>query len=129
MDVVESSSETNRDEVRLSEKVNHLVVSDKRRYLEKISVIGKDPYCIPSSELSKDVVPPIQCTDIFNYLVLGKSFCTTEKFKAFKSLEAYKYFECGFVKYLGGKVFNEKIVTIAKVDCNFLACSNIIIIH
>ena len=29
MDMVESSSETNRDEVRLSEKVNHLVVSDK----------------------------------------------------------------------------------------------------
>ena len=129
MDVVESSSETNRDKVRLSEKVNHLVVSDKRRYLEKILVIGKDPYCIPSSELSKDVVPPIQCTDIFNYLVLGKSFCTTEKFKAFKSLEAYKYFECGFMEYLGGKVFNEKIVIIAKVDCNFLACSNIIIIH
>ena len=54
MDVVESSSETNRDEVRLIEKVNHLAVSDKRRYLEKISVIGKDPYCIPSSKLSKD---------------------------------------------------------------------------
>ena len=103
MDTVESNSEMSRDEVRLSEKVNHLVVSD-RRYLEKISAIRKDPYCIPSSELSKDVVPPVQCTDIFNYLVLGKSFCTTEKFKAFKSLEAYKYFECGFVEYLGGKV-------------------------
>ena len=119
MDTMKSNSETNRDldwdEVRLSEKVNHLAVSDKRRYLEKISVIGKDPYCILSSELSKDVVPPVQCTDIFNYLVLGKSFCTTEKFKAFKSLEAYKYFECGFVEYLGGKVFNEKFVTIAKV--------------
>ena len=87
MDAVESNSEMNWDEVKLSEKVNCLVVSDKRRYLKKISVIGKDPYCILSSELSKDVVPPIQCADIFNYLVLGKSFCTTEKFKAFKSLE------------------------------------------
>ena len=76
-------------------------------------MIAKDPYCIPSSELSKDVVPPVQCTDI--YLVLGKSFCTMKKFKAFKSLVAYKYFECGFVEYLGGKVLNEKIVTIAKV--------------
>ena len=122
MDTVESNSEMNQDEVRLSEKVNHLVVSDRRRYLEKISAIGKDPYCIPSSELSKDVVPPIQCTDIFNYLVLGKSFCTTEKFKAFKSLEAYKYFECGFVEYLGGKVFNEKFVTIAKVSRLQLSC-------
>lgn len=122
MDTVESNSEMNQDEVRLSEKVNHLVVSDRRRYLEKISAIGKDPYCIPSSELSKDVVPPIQCTDIFNYLVLGKSFCTTEKFKAFKSLEAYKYFECGFVEYLGGKVFNEKYVTIAKVSRLQLSC-------
>lgn len=121
MDTVESNSEMNRDEVRLSEKVNHLVVSDRRRYLEKISAIGKDPYCIPS-ELSKDVVPPVQCTDIFNYLVLGKSFCTTEIFKAFKSLEAYKYFECRFVEYLGGKVFNEKFVTIAKVSRLQLSC-------
>ena len=93
MDAVKSNSETNRDldgdKVGLSDKVNHLAVSDKRRYLEKISVIGKaDPYCIPSSELSKDVVPPVQCTNIFNYLVLGKSFRTMEKFKAFKSLEA-----------------------------------------
>ena len=122
MDTVESNREMNRDEVRLSEKVSHLVVSDRRRYLEKISAIGKDPYCIPSSELSKDVVPPVQCTDIFNYLVLGKSFCTTENFKAFKSLEAYKYFECGFVEYLGGKVFNEKFVTIAKVSRLQLSC-------
>lgn len=95
MDAVKSNKETNADKVRLSENIEHLVVSDKRRYLEKIALIGKDPYCIPTSELSKNVVPPVQCTDIFNYLVLGKSFCTTEKFKA---LDAYKYFECGVSK-------------------------------
>ena len=87
MDAVKSNSETNRDldrdKVRFSEEFNHLAVSDKRRYLEKISVIGKDTYGIPCSELSMYVVPPIQRTDILNYLVLGKSFCTTEKFKVF----------------------------------------------
>ena len=79
-----------------------LVISDKKRYLEKISTTI-DPYCIPFAELSKDVLPPVQCTDIFNYLVLGKSFYTSQRFKAFKSMEAYKYFECGFVNCLGTK--------------------------
>ena len=46
MDAVESNGETNADEVRFSENVEHLVVSDKRRYLEKIAAIWKDPYCI-----------------------------------------------------------------------------------
>ena len=80
-------------EASLSEYAQGLSVSDKRRYIEKISGI-QDPYCIVTSE---DILPPVQCMDIFNYLVLGKSFCTSKRFKAFKSLEAYRYFECGFV--------------------------------
>ena len=83
----------------LSEYARSLAVSNKRRYLEKIQFQAgiQDSYCIPVHELSKSCIPPVQCVDIFNYLVLGKSFCTSQRFKAFKSLEAYKYFECGFV--------------------------------
>ena len=107
-------------EASLSEYARGLAVSDKRRYMEKISGI-KDPYCIVTSELSKGILPPVQCTDIFNYLVIGKSFCTSQRFKAFKSLEAYRYFECGFVQYLGSKKFDSKYAIIAKVfGCEWL---------
>ena len=88
-------AEAQRDDV-LSEYTRGLLVSDRRRYLEKIAGVG-DPYLIPHNYLWTNVLPSVQCTDIFNYLVLGKSFCTSQGFKAFKSLEAYKYFECGFV--------------------------------
>ena len=100
--------------VLLSEFASSLSVSNKRRYLEKTRGVG-DPYLIPTDELQKDVLPPVQCTDIFNYLVLGKSFCTSQRFKAFKSLEAYKYFESGFVNCLGSKAVGKKFVTVAKV--------------
>ena len=101
--------------ISLSEYARGLVISDKRRYSEKISTTEVDPYCIPLAELNKENLPPVQCTDIFNYLVLGKSFCTSQRFKAFKSMEAYKYFECGFVNCLGTKIYRKNYVTVAKV--------------
>jgi len=55
------------------------VISDKRRYLEKISTTKVNPHCIPFAELSKDILPLVQCTDIFIYLILGKSFCTSQQ--------------------------------------------------
>ena len=101
----------------LSDYAQKLVVSDKRRYLEKIAGVG-DPYCIPKADLSKEAFPPVEPTDIFNYLVLGCSFCTTKRFKAYKSLDAYKYFVCGFVNCFGSKTFGQqRIVTVAKVCC------------
>ena len=80
------TSSLDQEKITLSDYACGLVISDKRRYLEKISAIEVDPYCISFAELSKDILPPVQCTDIFNYLVLGKSFCTSQRFKAFKSL-------------------------------------------
>ena len=102
--------------INLGQYASSLAVSNKRRYLEKIACISVDPYTIPISELREDTLPPIQCTDIFNYLVLGTSFCTSQKFNAFKSLEAYKYFESGFVMSVDGKVIGNKFVTLGKVS-------------
>ena len=139
-------------ELPLSEYVLELSVSNKRRYLEKISSeIDQDPllllllllvilcrplleysaqvttyiqvyklnncypYLIPASELRNGDFPPVTNTDIFNYLVLGHSFCTSQRFKSHKSLDAFKYFLCGFVKYLGSKRFDGKYAAIAKV--------------
>ena len=59
-------------ELPLSEYVRELSVSNKRRYLEKISSgIHQDPYLIPASELRNGDFPPVTNTDIFNYLVLA----------------------------------------------------------
>ena len=60
-------SSSSEETISLSEYARELVISDKRRYLEKISSTGVDPYCIPLTELSKDNLPPVQCTDVFNY--------------------------------------------------------------
>ena len=76
---------------RLSEYASNLVLSNKRRYLEKVSGIG-DPYCIPAEQLHTE-----------GLLGPGREFYTSEKFKAFKSLETYKYLESGFVNVLGVK--------------------------
>ena len=109
-------SSLSEENISISDYARGLAISDQRRYLEKISTCEVDPYCIPFAELSKDILPPVQCTDIFNYLVLGKSFCSSQRFKAFKSMEAYKYFECGFVNCLGTKIFSKNCVTVAKVS-------------
>ena len=102
------------DGISLSDYARELSVSNKRRYLEKIAGI-QDPYSIAAGELSKDVFPPVTNTDIFNYLVLGTSFCTSQRFKAHKSLDAFKYFLCGFVKHLGSKKVDKKYAVLAKV--------------
>lgn len=108
-------SSLSEDNISLNDYSRGLALSDKSRYLEKISMI-EVPYCIPFTELSKDILPLVQCIDIFNYLVLGKSFVLHKDLKAFKSMEAHKYFECSFVKYLGTKIFSKNYVTIAKVS-------------
>ena len=107
---------TMQTDLILSKYTRTLAISNKRRYLEKISGIEVDPYYILCSELSDEVLPPVGCTDMFNYLVLGTSFCTTERFKAFKSLDAYKYFESGFVSSVGAKKIGKKVVTTGKVS-------------
>jgi len=96
----------------VSEHAKKLIVSDKRRYLEKIADVGSDPYCISAAQLSKEVIPSVQ-SRYFNYL--STSFCTSQMFKAFKSLDAYIYFECGFANCLGIKQINSKTVTVAKI--------------
>ena len=49
----------------------------KRRYLQKISVIGVD-FVVLNADVNLDAesLPFMESTDIFSYLVLGKSFYT-----------------------------------------------------
>lgn len=77
----------------------------KERYEEKIRECGCDPYAIKKKDLSvspKDF-PEITLLDIGEYLVHSVSAFTKKKFSAYKSTEAYKHFESGFVLNIGSK--------------------------
>ena len=98
------ASENDGESVQYTESLS---ISDKRRYLEKTKEIG-DPYGYPLSALSQDDLPPVRSTDIFNYLVLSTSFCTSKRFKAYKSMDAYKYFLSGFVSSVAARKVDKK---------------------
>ena len=91
----------------------------KKRYLEKISLIGDiDPYKI---DVSADLVvasdfPPIDACDIVLYLVLQTSFTTMKQFKARKSLKAYNQFTNGWVKDVKSWKIHDKSVVMGKVS-------------
>ena len=100
----------------ISEHVKSLDEHVKRRYLQKISVIGVDPADLNAGvNVDTECLPPIESTDIFTYLLLGTSFYTKEQFKNFKSLEAHKWLTFGFVISVQGCVVAEKFVVFSKV--------------
>ncbi|XP_015762500.1 PREDICTED: probable helicase with zinc finger domain [Acropora digitifera] len=79
----------------LSEYAKALDKQVKRRYLEKISVVGVDPVSIPSEQFDPECLPQIESTDLLGYLVLETSFYTRQQFKAYKSLEAFNQMVSG----------------------------------
>nr|CAI5852766.1 unnamed protein product [Callosobruchus analis] len=69
------------------------------RYEKKIKIIGGlDPLFLDRSALSysADNFPAVSNVDIISYLVFSTSYYTKQQMKAYKSLEAFKYFEAGF---------------------------------
>ena len=121
------ASENDGESVQYTESLS---ISDKRRYLEKTKEIG-DPYGCPLSVLSQDDLPPVRSTDIFNYLVLSTSFCTSERFKAYKSMDAYKYFLSGFVSSVAARKVDKKYVALGQVSDSIMYATiqgNIIIV-
>ena len=63
-------------EIKLSEYLRKLDDHVKRRYMEKISVIGVDPCLILEEKFTPDVLRPVEATDLLSYLVLDTSFYT-----------------------------------------------------
>ena len=99
----------------LSEYARALDKQVKRRYLEKISVVGVDPVSIPSEQFDPECLPHIEATDLLGYLVLETSFYTRQQFKAYKSLEAFNQMVSGFVTSVRGCKISNKHVVVAKV--------------
>ena len=67
-----------------------------------------------------EVLPEISTMDLVNYLILTHSFYTDNKqLKAYKSLEAYKFMEAGFVQALKFKKIEGYYVVVGDVSfCN-----------
>ena len=99
----------------LSEYAKKLEGRVKRRYIEKIEVIGIDPATLWNAKLDPECLPPIEASDLLSYLVLDTSYYTAKQFKAYKSLEAYNQMVSGFITSVQGKMITEKYVVLAKV--------------
>lgn len=99
----------------ISEYAKRLEKHIKRRYLQKISVIGVDPAIILSDQFGPECLSPAEATDLLSYLVLDTSYYTKEQFKAYQSLEAYNQMTSGFVASVQGKLSSEKYVVVGKV--------------
>ena len=87
----------------------------KLRYLNKISVVGIDPFSILCEQFLPECLPPIEQSDLFSYLVLKTSYYTNDQFKNYKSLQVYNQVVSGFVASVRGKIFPGKYVVAAKV--------------
>ena len=86
--------------------------ADKVRYDEKLRLIGnEDPYTVDLSDWTDDVklLPTTSYFDMMNYLVFSPSPYTMEDLRAYKGLEAYNQFVCGWVR--------EKRVCVKKGCC------------
>lgn len=81
-------------------------------------VNGLDPFTLDIEKLNYaiDGVAPVTNMDIITYFVFSHSFYTEEQMKTFKSLQAYKYFESGFVLKVGTKVVNNVFILVGKVS-------------
>lgn len=91
----------------------------KERYKEKMTKCGEiDPYTIPLNELSdnpKDF-PEVTMYDITNYMIHSVSSFTKRFLDNYKGTDAFKYFESGFVMYIGSKTNKNTAIVLGKVS-------------
>ena len=110
----------------LSTYALNLPAEAKKRYLEKINIIGSlDPFT-GSLGACTDAIPPVDASDLVSYLVLHTSFITAKQFKAHKGLESYNQFVCGWIKEVKTwKKFEKFIVTgrVSDLICHFIVAS------
>ena len=98
-----------------------------KRYAEKLGSLGiLDPYSVPQVLFkpikSLDSLPNVQYPDIVNYLIFNPSAYTGQEMKAYKSTDAYRYFQAGWVNdtvlwHLENKTF---YIIMAKVFSLFI---------
>jgi len=112
-----SKASSSEEGYRYSDSLDRLHFA---RYQEKLSLIdGIDPYNVSKESVvhNVDAFPAVTYPDIVNYLVFGPSPFTMEDLRAYKSLEAYNQFVCGWVRDLGViPVKDDVCVLVARVS-------------
>ena len=89
-------------EMDSSEYIQSLPPDVRKRYQTKTAAIGCDPYSIVVGDFSKDVTkwPQVGFLDIINYLIDSPSAYTSEQLKKYKSLDAYKFYQDGWIRQI-----------------------------
>lgn len=100
---------------------NTLPKEIQERYLDKLKLTNTvDPYLLKFSQCSTNMqdFPKTSFFDIINYLVFKKSAFTEKEFRAYKSLDAYNFFLCKWVKKLAVKPISnsDRILVISQVS-------------
>ena len=92
--------------------------SERVRYDAKIKLIGNE---FDQFDWNDDVklLPSTSYFDIFNYLVFSPSPYTMEDLRAYKGLEAYNQFVCGWVREKQVCVKQDVCVITARVSLAF----------
>lgn len=100
---------------------NNLPDDVRRRCEEKIRLCGGiNPYSIKEKDMSlasKDF-PAITVSDIANYMISSTSPYTKLPFNAYKSTQAYTFFESGLVQSIASKRQNEMSILKGRVRCS-----------
>ena len=70
--------------MNLSDIASKLDFNEQSRYIDKIVLVGKDPYLVPDSDIthSIDKLPESNSVDIMAYLISAPSPCTAKSFQA-----------------------------------------------
>ena len=76
----------------------------QKSYVEKISVIGKDPLLVPLQKYTSECLPTVEACDILPYLVLETSLYTKDQFKNYRSLLAYNQMVSGIITSVLGQI-------------------------
>ena len=107
--------DVDKDDIPLSDYVIQLENQIKARYLQKISVIGVDPFLLSSESLDSNCLPSIEAVDLVSFLILEHSFYTKQTFKNYKSLQAYNQVVSKFVTSVKGKQIKDLYVVLGEV--------------
>ena len=89
------------------------------RYINKIAELkGYDPYSLGEKYFNINLhqLPALEIMDIFLYVTTTHSYYSKEQLKAFKALEAYKYYSAQFVVQLKCAKIEDRYLVIGDVS-------------
>ena len=112
---------------RLSDDVHSLPTDIRTRYLAKTAALNCDPYCVRLVEFSSDATtwPPVEHVDVINYMIFTPLAYTSDQLKKYKSLDAYKFFQDGWIKKILHNEFEDLHLLLAKVgSLVLLSCTS-----